>query len=143
MKRGEKKKEKRGITGIYGVLFLLPSQAMAEHDWTPSKVMQGHLQNLTKQGFMTVAELMACRVLEDPVFPEPAEGYVVSFVAFYERGFGTPSHWFLCSFLQYYSLGLHNLTPSRMLHIAAFMTLCEVYLGVDPKFDLWNYFFHV
>jgi hypothetical protein len=57
-----------------------------------------------KHGFMAVVELGACRVPEDPASPAPAEGYVVSFVAFYERGFGTPPHQFLCSLLRYYGL---------------------------------------
>jgi hypothetical protein len=26
--------------------------------------------------------------------------------------------------------------------MAAFMTLCEAYMGIEPHFDLWNYFFH-
>jgi hypothetical protein len=30
-----------------------------------------------------------------------------------------------------------------VLHNAAFMTLCEAYLGIDPDLDLWKYFFHV
>jgi hypothetical protein len=25
--------------------------------------------------------------------------------------------------------------------MAAFMTLCEVYMGIEPHFDQWNYFF--
>jgi hypothetical protein len=94
------------------VLLLLPSQAMAEQDWTPSTVMQGHLQSHVSQGFMTAMELVACRVPEDPVFPSPVYGYVVTFLAFYERGFGVPSHQFLHWLLQYYDLELHNLTPS-------------------------------
>jgi hypothetical protein len=81
------------------VFLLLPSQAMAEQDWTPSNIMQGHLQNLTKQGFMTTMKLMAHHVSEDPAFPTPMEGYMVSFVVFYEWGFGTSSHWFLHSLL--------------------------------------------
>jgi hypothetical protein len=92
---------------------------------------------------MKAAELVACRVLEDPAFPMPVEGYMVSFVAFYEWRFGMSSHWFLRSLLQHYGLELHNLTPSRVLHMAAFATLCEAYLGIDPQFDLWNYFFCV
>jgi hypothetical protein len=35
------------------------------------------------------------------------------------------------------------LNPSGILHIAAFVTLCESYIGIEPHFDLWNYFFHV
>jgi hypothetical protein len=92
---------------------------------------------------MTVAELMACRVLGDPAFPTPTEAYVVSFVAFYEQEFHRPSHRFLRSMLQYYGLELHMLTPSGVLHIAAFITLCEAYPRVDPELDLWHYFFRV
>jgi hypothetical protein len=54
-----------------------------------------------------------------------------------------PSHQFRCSLLQHYRMKLHNMTPSGILHIAAFVTLCEAYMGVDPHFDLWNYFFSV
>jgi hypothetical protein len=44
---------------------------------------------------MMAAKLVAYHVLEDPAFPAPVEGYMVSFVAFYEWRFGTPSHRFL------------------------------------------------
>jgi hypothetical protein len=43
--------------------------------------------------------------------------------------------------LYFYVLELHHLTPSGILHIAAFMNLCEAYMGIEPHFDLWNYFF--
>jgi hypothetical protein len=33
------------------------------------------------------------------------------------------------------------LTPSGILHMVAFVTLCETYMGIEPHFDLWNYFF--
>jgi hypothetical protein len=65
---------------------------MAEQDWTPSSITPDHLQKLMKHEFMAMAELEACRVLEDPVSPTPAKEYVVSFVAFYERGFDTPPY---------------------------------------------------
>jgi hypothetical protein len=41
---------------------------------------------------MTVAELKTCRMPEDPASPVQAGGYVVACVAFYEQGFGVPSH---------------------------------------------------
>jgi hypothetical protein len=86
--------------------------------------MQGHLQILVNQGFMTVTEHAAYHMPVDPSFSMPVDGYVVIFVAFYEWGFGAPSHRFL-------------------LHIAAFMTLCEAYVGIDPELGLRNYFFCV
>jgi hypothetical protein len=52
-----------------------------------------------------------------------------------------PPHRFLCSLLQFYDLEPHHLTPSGILHMAAFVTLCKAYMGIDPHFNLWNYFF--
>jgi hypothetical protein len=37
---------------------------------------------------------------------------------------------------------LLNLTPSVIMHIMSFVTLCEAYMGIDHDFDLWNQFFH-
>jgi hypothetical protein len=105
---------------------------MAEQDGTPSTIMPSHLQKLVKHGFMAAAELEACRVLEDPAFPMPANGYVVSFMMFYERGFSMPPHRFLRSLLWHYSIELPHLTPSGVHHITTFMTMCEAYLGIDP-----------
>jgi hypothetical protein len=44
--------------------------------------------------------------------------------------------------LQYYGLELHHQTPSGILHITAFVTLYEAYMGIEPHFDLWSQFFH-
>jgi hypothetical protein len=32
-------------------------------------------------------------------------------------------------------------TPLGILHIVTFVTLCEAYMGIEPHFDLCNYFF--
>jgi hypothetical protein len=50
-----------------------------------------------KHRFMSMVELEACRMPEGPMFPAPAKGYMVSFVAFYKQRFGVPSHQFLRS----------------------------------------------
>jgi hypothetical protein len=65
----------------------------------------------------------------------------MAYALFYEWGFGVPSHGFLWSLLQFYGLKLHHLTPSGILHMVAFLTLCEVYMGIEPYFNIWNYFF--
>jgi hypothetical protein len=54
--------------------------------------MQKHLQNLVSQGYMTMVELATCHVPEDAIYAAPVGGYVVACMAFYERGFGVPSH---------------------------------------------------
>jgi hypothetical protein len=90
---------------------------------------------------MTTAEFATYRVPKDPTSPAPVGGYVVACMTFYEWGFGVPSHRFLRSLLWSYDLELHHLTPSGILHMAAFMTLCKAYIGIEPHFNLWSYFF--
>jgi hypothetical protein len=60
---------------------------MAEQDWTPSTITLSQLQKLMKHGFMAAIELEACQVPEDDACPPPVEGYVVSFMTYYEWGF--------------------------------------------------------
>jgi hypothetical protein len=114
---------------------------MAKLSWPTLEVMQEHLQNLMSQGYMTTAELATCRVLKDPASPAPTGGYIVACTTFYERGVDVPSHRFLYSLLRSYDLELHHLTPSGILHMTAFMTLCEAYIVTEPNFNLWSYFF--
>jgi hypothetical protein len=40
-------------------------------------------------------------------------------------------------------LGLHHLTASGILRMAAFVTLYEAYMGIEPHFKLGNYFFRI
>jgi hypothetical protein len=95
------------------------------------------------QGLMTAMKLTTRHVPEDLASRALAEGHVVAFTAFFERGFGVPSHRFLHSLVHYYNMELHNLNPLEIMHIATFVTLCETFMGIDPHFDLWNHFFHV
>jgi hypothetical protein len=38
---------------------------------------------------------------------------------------------------------LHQLTPNSILHIACFITLFKVFLGIDPHWILWKYMFRL
>jgi hypothetical protein len=109
---------------------------MAEFGWPVPVVTREHLQNLVRHGYMMAVELATCRVLADPALPALVARYVVACSAFYMRGFGVPPHRFLCSLLQFYGLELHQLTPLGTLHIAAFVTLCEAYMGIEPHFNM-------
>jgi hypothetical protein len=90
---------------------------------------------------MMAAELVTCHMTEDSASHIQVRTYVMACAAFYEWGFGAPSHRLLCSLLLFFSLELHHLTTSGILHMVAFVTLCEAYMGVEPHFNLWNYFF--
>ena len=73
----------------------------------------------------------------------PPDGYIVSFVYFHERGLASPPHRFFRGLLHHYKTKLQHLNPNRIQHISVFIGLYEGYLGVDPHFELWKYFFVV
>ena len=69
--------------------------------------------------------------------------YVVSFAHFHKCGLATPAHKFLQGPLHFYKTELQHLNSNEIQHMAAFVTLCEGFLGISPHFDLWRYFFTV
>jgi hypothetical protein len=90
---------------------------------------------------MTAVEFATYLVPTDPESLAPTEGFIMVCMAFYERGFGFLSHRFIRSLLRSYGLELHHLTPSRILHMAALVTLCNAYIGIEPPLNLWSHFF--
>ena len=73
--------------------------------------------------------------------PNPSKGERVCFVPYLIRGLGFPIHLFLRGLLEFYGLQLHHLTPASILHIAGFVALCELFLGIEPHFALWKRLF--
>jgi hypothetical protein len=45
--------------------------------------------------------------------------------------------------LHHYRIELQHLNPNGTQHILAFITLYEGYLGIEPHFELWKYFFAI
>jgi hypothetical protein len=116
---------------------------MAESSWPASEVTQEYLQNPVHKGYMTVAEFATYLMPVDPASPTLVNGFIVVCAAFYEWGFRAPMHQFRRSLLQPYGLELHHLTPSRILHMVVFVTLCEAYIGIEPPLNLWSHFFWI
>jgi hypothetical protein len=108
--------------------------------WESTENDDARLDVLMERGYMRSDEGAACMVPEFTDLPTAMDKYILSFEAFHERGFGVPATWFLQALLLYYQLELHHLMSGSILHLAAFMMLCEAYLGVDPHFLLRKYF---
>jgi hypothetical protein len=114
---------------------------MAEPSWHVSEVTREHLQKLISKRYMIAVKFASWLVSVDHASPAPTKGHAVVCMTFYERGFGVLSHWFLRYLLQSYGLELHNLTPSGIMHMTAFVTLCEANIGIEPHLNWWNHFF--
>jgi hypothetical protein len=98
-----------------------------------SEVTQEHLQNLISQGCMTVTKLAICRVPKDPTSPAPAGGI--------RRVMGGILRAGIWSVVTSISLVATIVLWLGDASIDSFATLCEAYMGIEPHFDLWNYFF--
>jgi hypothetical protein len=113
--------------------------------WAPSTATEAQLRKLVERGALPVLtparEWMAPPV--DHVEPRPPEGYVVSLMAFHERGLGVPAEEFLRRLLFRWDVEIQHLTPNGVMLVAAFVTLCEGWLGIEPNWDLFKELFFV
>jgi hypothetical protein len=71
------------------------------------------------------------------------DGYVILFMHFHEHGLASSPHKFLRGLLHHYGIELQHLNLNGVQHISAFIALYEGYLGIEPHFELWKYFFAV
>ena len=112
--------------------------------WGRSDVTSRRLEGLVRRGLLRPQSTIAEWLLpgEEEALAPP-EGYVISFTIFHEQGFAVPAHRFLRGLLDYYQVELQHLIPNGVQHMAAFIALCEGFLGIDPHFDLWWHFFTI
>ena len=54
------------------------------------------------------------------------------FVSHFCRGLGFPMNPFVRGLMFYYGLEFHDLAPESILHISAFIVVCEAFLHVTP-----------
>jgi len=103
--------------------------------WGQSDVSVETLQSLIDNGLL--------RPVTDPNRPEwiapsgepeprPRDDYIVSFVAFHERGLGLPADQFMWALPHYYGVELHNFNPNSIVQAAIFIVVYEGYLGIAP-----------
>ena len=112
--------------------------------WCRSDITFQRMEGLIHRGLLRAWTLAKeWLLLGEEDLPSPPNGYIVSFAHFHERGFTTPAHRFLWGLLHYYKIELQHLNPNGIQHMAAFIALCEGFLGISPLFDLWRYFFAV
>jgi len=111
-------------------------------NWRPSNVDEEVLAAFAEKGLLSSKVVAHWRApTPGEAIPRPWADEVVSFLTFHERGLRYPMHWFLCGLLNEWGLELQHLNLTRVLHIAGFITICEVFLGIEPHVDLfWRIF---
>ena len=100
-------------------------------------------QRPCRDGVLHDQELGGWRALEGESYPDPRSSEIVVFEDFFKRGFGVPIHPFLQGLLLYYEIGICNLHPNSILLVATFIHLCEAFVGIEPRFDLFRYLLYL
>ncbi|CAN6234291.1 unnamed protein product [Urochloa humidicola] len=120
-----------------------PSPPRRDEEWRRSISSQERLENLVVEGVLPDATTGGWRPAAGEDLPTPQTTEVVTFESFLLRGLGFPLHPFLRGLLCYYGIELYHLNPNSIVQIAIFINLCESYIGIEPHFDLFRYFFYI
>src|SRR4051812_39509971 len=99
---------------------------------------------MVAEGYLPTMEGLAWRAAPaGEVTPSPQAGEKVYLKDQLVRGVSLPISHFFLSVLNHFKVQPHNLSPNSILVLSNFVTLCEGYLGIRPRLDLFVYFFTV
>ena len=98
-----------------------------------SSVTEGHIKKLRKAGYLS--NDIAHRLPEKgQLIPNPRPHERVVFRPHFLCGLGFPLHPFVRGLMFYYGLDFHDLAPNFVLHILAFIVVCEAFFCIRPQF---------
>ena len=98
-------------------------------DWIRSSIQQADLDELAELGLIAKG---AARLPEGEMLPQPQPGECVLLATHVDRGFSLPLHPFFQGFLNSFGAQLHHFSPNTITYLAAFVSMCENFLGCRP-----------
>ncbi|KAE8816337.1 hypothetical protein D1007_06190 [Hordeum vulgare] len=116
-------------------------KASSQGAWLGSDVDEGHIEALRHHRLLPSASQVLERFPSSKTAPAPAAGEVVVFVEHFYRGFGLPASSFFAEWLHFFGMQPHHLALNAILQLAAFVVLCEGFVGIEPRVDLWRSLF--
>ncbi|KAE8789888.1 hypothetical protein D1007_35851 [Hordeum vulgare] len=116
-------------------------QASLQGAWLGSDVDEELIDALCHHRLLPPASQVSVRLPGSEASPAPVAGEVVVFAEHFYRGFRLPASSFFAEWLQFFGLQPHHLAPNAILQPAAFVVLCEGFVGIEPRVDLWRSLF--
>jgi hypothetical protein len=75
--------------------------------------------------------------------PTPNSTEIVMLKSHVERALSMPPSSFFTNLLKFYGLQLDHIAPNNLVSVAGYAALCEGFLGIRPRIDLFQLFFSV
>jgi hypothetical protein len=108
--------------------------------WVKCHVKDAHVLALEKEGTVAPKVESQWRTYHKALVPAPNKTEIIIIKSHIERGLSMlPSHFF-SNLLQFYGLQLHHIAPNSLVSVAGYAALCEGYLGILPRVDLFQLF---
>jgi hypothetical protein len=111
--------------------------------WDSYNINEEILSSLEQEGRIAAKEISRWRVEPGVAMPAPSDEEVVILKSHIDRGLSLPPSYFLKGVLQHYRLQLHHIAPNSFTALVGFVTLCEGYLGISPRGDLFRLYFNI
>src|SRR5438105_6376659 len=112
-----------------------------EEVWMKLIMMEKDLERMVDDKILPEKSLIGSHATDGELFPTANTGELVIFEPFFYRGFSLPTNKFFRGLLHFYGIELVHLNPNSILHITAFIHLCEAFLGIEPHFALFRHLF--
>jgi hypothetical protein len=112
-------------------------------DWDPCTMNEEILSFLEQEGRIAAKEISRWRVEPGASMLAPLEEEVVILKSHIDRGLSLPPSYFLKGVLRHYRLQLHHIALNSFTALAGFVVLCEGYLGISPRGDLFRLYFNI
>jgi hypothetical protein len=112
-------------------------------DWDPCNLNEEILFPLEREGCIAAKETSRWRVEPGEAMPAPSDEEIIMLKSHIDRGLSLPPSYFLREVLRHYRLQLHHIAPNSFTALAGFVALCEGYLGISPRGDLFRLYFNI
>jgi hypothetical protein len=109
--------------------------------WVKCHVKDAHVQALEDEGTVAPRAESHWRTDHKALVPAPNSIEILMLKSHVERGLSMPPSHFFTNLLKYYGLQLHHIAPNSLVSVAGYAALCEGFLGIRPRVDLFQLYF--
>jgi hypothetical protein len=105
--------------------------------WVKCHVRDAHIQALEDEGIVAPQAESRWRTDHKALVPTPNSTEILMLKSHVERGLSMPPSHFFSNLLKFYGLQLHHIAPNGLVSMAGYAALCEGYLRIQPRVDLF------